>query len=145
MRAVSAGAGERLRLLVFTVAGIRFAVDADQVASLRDSAPEGADDRLLWLHEAFGCDGFSRESLRRPQRCTLRRGGETFSVMIEAPEDLIETDTERILPLPALVEPFVLKNGIWAALPDENGAVILLVDFLRMATMHDLWTSQGET
>jgi hypothetical protein len=141
----AAGAVERLRLLVFTAGGLRFAADADQVASLQEYVPAATDLRTFWFHEAVGRGGVPREAVRHPQLCLVRRGAELCRFIIDAPEDLIELDAQAIRPLPPLAEPFALARGIWAALPVEHDGIILLVDFVRLATTHDLWSAQGDT
>ncbi|MRR33297.1 hypothetical protein EG829_01170 [bacterium] len=140
----SAGAVERLRLLVFTAGGLRFAADADQVASLQEFVPAANEVRAFWFHEAIG-GGVPREAVRHPQLCLVRRDAELCRFIIDAPEDLIELDAHSISPLPPLAEPFALERGIWAALPYEHDEIILLVDFIRLATRHDLWSAQGDT
>lgn len=142
------GAGdyvERLRLLVFSSGGVRFAADADQLAQLQEYDPSAHPCRTRWFHEAVGLDGIGRESVVRPELCVVRQCSREYGFIIDAPEDLIERDAGSLKPLPPLVEPFSLARGIWAALPVERYGIILLVDFFRLAASIDLWSEQGDT
>lgn len=130
-----------LRLLVFTSGGLRFGADADQVAALGPWDPDDPHPHAVPFHRAVGLG--NAEEFRNPETCTVSRGGEVCTLIIESPDDLVSVETRIVRPLPLLVEPFALERGVWAAIPGEEG-ILLLVDLHRLATNRNLWHPQGD-
>lgn len=138
--AASSGA-ELLRLLIFSAGGLRFGADADQIAALGACDPRHPPPHAVPLQRALG---FGEEyAPHSPETCTIRRGGEACTFIIEAPDDLVCVETRLVRPLPPLVETAVLKRGIWAALPGEE-TMVLVVDLHRLAAHGNLWHPQGD-
>jgi hypothetical protein len=134
--------GPLLRLLVFSACGLRFGADADQVASLGPCDPDNPPPHAVPFHRAIGF-GDPAAAFRYPETCTVRRGTEVCTLIIESPDDLVSVETRLVWPFPPLVEPFALERGIWAVIPGEQG-VLLLVDLPRLATNRNLWHPQGD-
>jgi chemotaxis signal transduction protein len=64
----------------------------------------------------------------------MKTSGEPYCLIIDALEDIAEFSAKDICLLPALVEPFALKKGIWGVLR-RNDDMILLLDFMRLLRM----------
>lgn len=120
----------RLNLLLFTVGGVCCAVDAEQVDGMSGYRDDESGN-LLWFHDllGFGCRDVT---YRAPTVLSIKTAGSrTCRVVIDNLEDIAEHSVSSIVPLPALLEPFAVKNGIWGVLKRENG-LTLLVDFHRV-------------
>lgn len=132
MNRCDATAGELpLNLLLFTVGGVCFAVDAEQVECMTGYLPEESGD-LFRFHELAGFGG--REvTYRTPTVLSLKSsepGG--CRVLVDAMEDIAEYGVDDIAPLPVLLEPFAFRHGLWGVLKRDNG-LAMLVDFQRIA------------
>lgn len=122
--------GTRLNLLLFSVSGVHFAVDADQVAEIAEYDGEPSDD-LFWFHEelAFGTQTASYIS---PIVITIRtEDTPPYRVIIDAMEDIAEFNLDDFQLFPPLLEPLVKRSGLWGILP-RNGMLVLLVDFQHL-------------
>ena len=127
-------AGElQLNLLLFTVGGVSFAVDAGQVGGMSGYLPEESGS-LRWFHEVLGFNG--REVIYRAPTVLSVKGVESGScrVVIDAMEDIAEYGLHDIAPLPALLEPYAIRHGMWAVLKRDTG-LTMLVDFHRIADL----------
>jgi hypothetical protein len=118
-----------LNLLLFTVGGVAFGCDADQAASIAACREEQASD-LFWFHEELGFRG-APVSYREPTTVTVRTGGQSYRVIIDALDEIVEFGRSDLQPLPALLEPFALRKGIWAVVRRKD-KLVLLVDFLLL-------------
>lgn len=119
----------RLTLLLFSVGGVSFAVDADQIESMRDYGAGDTDD-LLWFHDLLGF-GDREVCYRTPTVLSLKSADpHRRQVVIDAMEDIAEYGMEVLAPLPALLEPFGAARGIWGVLKRDTGLTIL-VDLYR--------------
>jgi chemotaxis signal transduction protein len=119
-----------LNLLLFSVGGVNFGIDADQIAAITAYDGEFAGD-LFWFHEELE---FGKTSLvyRSPTIVTVRIGAlQTYRVIIDSMEEIAEFSLNDIRPFPPLVEGFALRRGMWGILV-RNGRVVLLLDFLRL-------------
>jgi hypothetical protein len=134
--------GPPLRLLVFSSGGLRFGADADQVAFLGCCDPANPPSHAVPFQRAVGI-GNPAAGFRSPETCTVRRGDEECTLIIESPDDLVSVETHRLRPLPPLVEPCSLERGIWAVIPVEEG-VLLVIDLHRLVTKRNLWHPQGD-
>lgn len=122
--------GKQLNLLLFSVGGIHFAVDAEQAAGLAPYDGEDADD-LFWFHEEldFGAVAVTYHS---PTIVTVRTpDARPYRVIIDSMEHIGEFSQADIIPFPPLLEPFSLRRGMWGILV-RNGRVVLLLDLLRL-------------
>jgi len=119
-----------LNLLLFSVRGVHFGIDAEQALETAAYDGEGADD-LLWFHEELEF-AMTSAVYAAPTIITVgTRGGRQYRVIIDAMEDIAEYSWQDIRPFPAIMEPFTMRNGIWGILP-RNGRMTLLVDFIRL-------------
>ncbi|HOP40652.1 MAG TPA: hypothetical protein PLI53_06375 [Geobacteraceae bacterium] len=133
---------KELRLLLFSVCGIRFAADADQVSTLRECNLQESVPPAIPFHEAIGYET-GPVAYRRPEICTITGEAGQCSFMIESPEDIATVAWDDLQPLPTLVEPFAVRWGIWAGIPGRHG-IRLVVDLDRLATSRNLWRAQGD-
>ena len=116
-----------LNLLLFSVGGVSFGVDADQVAGISEYRGDDGED-LLWFHEELDYGG-SVVSYHSPTVITIRSEAEVpYRVIIDSMEDITEFRQDEITVFPALLEPFVLRSGMWGILP-RPGKMVLLLDF----------------
>ena len=118
---------QRLDLLLFTVGGVHFGVEAGQVAGMAiyDGVP--ADD-LFWFHEELEY-GDSAAPYSSPTVATIRTESvQSYRVIIDSMEDIAEFNQNDIRLFPALLEPFTMRRGLWGILP-RQGVLVLLVDF----------------
>lgn len=120
----------RLDLLLFSLGGVHFGVDAGQVTGVAVYDGEQADD-LFWLHEELEY-GAAAATYVAPTVVTVRTGCvPSYRVIIDKMEDVAELSQNDIRPFPALLEPFTLRKGLWGILP-RNGSMVLLLDFQRL-------------
>lgn len=117
-----------LNLLLFSVGGVVFGIDTDQVAGI--SAYESEDDAdLVWFHEELGY-GDKGVSYQSPTVVTIRcKAAVPYRVIIDSMEDIAEFSQADICGFPPLIEPFALRKGIWGVLLRGERMVILL-DFM---------------
>ena len=120
-------APKQITLLLFSLEGVRFGVEAGQVLATAAYDGELGED-LFWLHERIG---FGAPAVYRvPTVITVGvRGGAQRRVIIDGIEEIADFAIEELRPLPAAVEPFCLRRGMWGVIPRQSG-VILLLDFL---------------
>jgi chemotaxis signal transduction protein len=120
----------RLALLLFSVCGVHFAVDTDQVAEMVEFNGLKSED-LFWFHEEIG---FGNRSVAyyAPTIVTIKTvGSDSYRVIIDSMEDIADCSKDDISLLPPLIEPFALRKGIWGVL-SRKGRMIFLLDFYRL-------------
>ncbi len=117
----------RLSLLLFSFAGRRFGVDAEQIAAMQSCVAQ--DDDLFWLHQLLDFGGRSL-AYRVPTVLSLK-GAEPVRVVVDTVEEIAHFDLDEIRPLPLLLEPFVLRKGMWGVLW-RNGTFVVLLDLHRL-------------
>lgn len=119
-----------LDLLLFSVGGIHFGVDAGQVTGI--AAYDGEqDEELFWFHEKMGY-GDRKVVYDSPTVVTIRSGkGSPYRVVIDSMEDIAEFSQDDISLFPALLEPFSLRMGMWGIL-QRQGEIVLLLDLPRL-------------
>lgn len=123
----------QLNLLLFSVGGVCFAVDAEQVDGMSGYAAEESDS-LLWFHEMLGF-GDREVRYRAPTVLSVKTVAcRTCQVVIDNMEDIAEYSVHDLAPLPALLEPFAIRNGIWGVLKRDT-ALTMMVDFHRIANL----------
>ncbi len=116
-----------LNLLFFSVYGVHFAVDAEQVSGMSVYNGEAADD-LFWFHDVFDY-GSAGAGYISPTIIKIRTASDSsYRVIIDSMEDIAEVSQSDIRLFPSLLESFTLRNGMWGILP-RNGIMVLLVDF----------------
>lgn len=119
-----------LNLLLFSVGGVFFGVDAEQVDGTFSCQGEEADD-LFWFHRELGY-GDDTIVYDAPAILSIKTGDSTsYRVIIDQMEDVTGISTADIYPFPSLVEPFALRKGMWGIMVKDD-RLILLVDFFRL-------------
>ena len=119
-----------LDLLLFSVCGVHFGVDAEQVTGIEVYDGDQADD-LYWFHEELDY-GAGATTYITPMVVSIRTGGvKPYRVIIDSMEDIAEFSVSDIQLFPALLSNFALKRGLWGILPLQ-GRMILLVDFMLL-------------
>ena len=127
---MSAAGGTFLNLLLFSVGGVCFGIEADQVEEMAAYRAE-EENNLFRLHEVLNY-GYSI-TYSSPTILTIRMGGfRNFRVIIDSMENIAEFSQNDIRPFPALLEPFALRKGMWGILL-LDGKMVLLLDFQRLA------------
>ena len=124
---MSAPEAVAINLLLFEVAGIPFALFAEEVEEFA-AFDGGSDPELVWFHREFGF----RETevvYRAPVVVTVRTGGgPRFRLIIDQMQEIAGFDGDDLRLFPPTVEPFALNKGVWGILP-RGGRLVLLVDF----------------
>ena len=121
---------DSLNLLLFSVGGVRFGVDADQVAEITAYDGDPAEN-LFWFHEEMD---YGAQTVRylSPTIVTIRTGDVSpYRVIIDSMEDIAEFSQNDICLFPSLVEPFSLQKGMWGILL-QHGSMVVLLDFQRL-------------
>lgn len=120
----------RLNLLLFSVAGVCFGMETEQVEGTTAYSGETADD-LFWFHNELGW-AEDTANYRAPAIVSVKTADSaSYRVIIGALEDIAEIEAGDIRLFPSLVEPFALKKGMWGVAVME-GRMILLIDFQRI-------------
>lgn len=120
----------RLDLLIFSVHGVRFGVDAGQVAGIETYDGEQADD-LFWFHRELDYGG-AESPYRAPVVAAIRTGSSSsYRIIIDSMEDVAEFSQQDISLFPALLEPLVMRKGMWGILSRYN-SMVLLIDFYML-------------
>jgi len=120
-----------LEVLLFRVGNAHFGVPATQVASTTTYRPGDGEEEPLWFHLKAGCRPGAATEV--PVVADLRAGDGGFQRMvIGAMEDIVAVEAEDVRPMPALVEPYAMRLGMWGVLPRE-GRIYILVDLNRLA------------
>lgn len=120
-----------LRLLTFTMMGVRLGVDTAQIDGM--ATPEAAGElgvAFSPLHEELTFRGgpFGYVSPR-----VLMIKGETppRGILVEAPDDITSFGLDSLRPLPPLLEACGMPGAVWGiAVRDEE--VIVLLDFYKL-------------
>jgi chemotaxis signal transduction protein len=121
------GEANGLNLLLFSAGGVRFGVDAAQIAGTAAVTGDDAE-KPAWLHELLEF-GDRQVVYREPVILEVGTDGAgRWRVVVDAMEDIITVAVHEILPLPPPVELHVLGKGLWGVLP-RGGMMILLMDF----------------
>lgn len=119
-----------LNLLLFSVGGVSFGVDAEQVEGTF-SWQGDEEGNVVWFHRELGYAG-EEIAYRAPSVLKIRTGGtRDYRVIIDMMEDVARIVTSDIHPFPPLVEPFALRRGMWGIVV-KGDRMILLVDFKRL-------------
>ncbi len=119
-----------LDLLLFSVEGVSFGVDAEQVEGILSWQGGGADG-LAWFHRELGYAG-DTITYRAPSVLKIRtEDARNYLVIIDMLQDVTRVVAGDIHPFPSLVEPYALHKGMWGIVV-KDGRMILLVDFQRL-------------
>jgi len=130
----------RLDLLLFSVSGIQFGVDAEQIAGMAAYTGEQADD-LFWFHKELEYGDASTTYLS-PTVLTIKTGaGRPYRVIIDAMADIAECSQTDIRLFPAHLESVAARKGMWGILLRQGG-MVLLMDF-QLLLKHNQLNSGG--
>lgn len=120
----------RLDLLLFSVGGVHFGVDAGQVTGIAAYDGEQGEE-LFWFHEKMGY-GDREVVYVSPTVVMIRSGkGSPYRVVIDSMEDIAEFCQDDISLFPPLLEPFSMRTGMWGIL-QRHGEMVLLLDLPRI-------------
>ena len=120
----------RLDLLLFSVGGVHFGIDAGQVTGIAAYDGDQAEE-LFWFHEKMGY-GDRKVVYDSPTVVMIRSGkGSPYRMVIDSMEDIAEFCQDDISLFPALLEPFSLRMGMWGIL-QRHGEMVLLLDLSRI-------------
>lgn len=117
----------RLNLLLFSVGGVYFGVDADQVGAVT-AYQGGMQENTLWFHDVMGY-GNQTVEYKCPVVITIKTA--PYQMIIDSMEDIAEFSVNEFRLLPRLVESFALKRGIWGVLL-RHKRMTLLLDLMRL-------------
>ncbi len=111
-----------LNLLLFSVGGVYFGVDADQVDAM--TAYQGEmQENTPWFHEVMGY-GNQTVTYKCPTVITVKTAD--YQMIIDSMEDIAEFSADDIRLLPPIVESFAVKRGIWGVLLRRKRMTLLL-------------------
>lgn len=117
-----------LDLALFQVGGVRYGVEAGQVAASAVLLEPGAEG-LRWFHEIMGY-GDGPVPYRDPVVLTLH--GEAAGIVVDGLEHLASVPLSDLSPFPPLAAPAARARGLWAVVK-RHGHLVLLVDFELLA------------
>lgn len=119
-----------VNLLIFSVRGVLFAMDAEQAQSTAPYKGEQADDLFRFQEQLGFVD--AEVTCQTPVIVTIRTAdSRPYRIIIDSMEDIAEFSLNDIYPFPTILEPFALKNGMWGILR-RNGRMALVMDFERL-------------
>lgn len=124
-----------VNLLLFSVQGVRFGIEAEQALETALYRGEEGED-LFWLHELLQYRIPSTPYLAPAVVTVGTRQGARRRVIIDQMEEIAEYPTADMRPLPAVCEKLCLRNGIWGVLP-RQGKLTLLLDLLALFARRD--------
>ncbi|MBW4054480.1 MAG: hypothetical protein HIU83_03565 [Proteobacteria bacterium] len=120
----------RLNVLLFSVGGVHFGMDAELAVEISEYRGEEADD-LFWFHKELGYGGDTL-AYNEPVIIAIRTAdSSSYRVIIDKMEDVAEISVLDIRPFPPLLEPVVLRKGMWGIV-GRGEQMVLLVDFQRL-------------
>lgn len=118
----------QIGLLLFTLGGVRFGVDAEQVLATAPYHGERGEE-IPFLHERIGFGAASPRYLVPTVIAFGARQGGRRRVVIDGIEEIAWFHLDDLRPFPAVIEPLALRRGMWGVAPRPRG-VILLLDLL---------------
>jgi len=121
-----------IRIMVFTLRGVRMGVDMVQIAEMLDL--KTARDRRLSLHPVHRTL-FPEADIDYPSPAalTLREGDPRTAVLVDMPEAIdLPVGIDAVHPLPPLIEAARPRSPIWAAVATGEGELTLLLDLHRL-------------
>ncbi len=122
---------DELTLLVFTVGGVRMAVDTAQVYGMahpEDVEIQGRE--TLGLHQIISFRG--PVSYKAPWVLQLKDEAMPYGIMIDQPEEIVPVNLDALQPLPRLIRAGGGSEAIWGAMVRADGTILLLVDLYKL-------------
>jgi hypothetical protein len=121
---------QELRVLIFTVRGVRIGVDADQIAEMLDlEAARARGLAIRYFHENVSF-GDMPVQYHAPKVIIIKGGRAPYGMVIDAPDDIAVVSTSSIRPLPALIRGRDASRAVWGAIVNKD-EVVLLVDLYK--------------
>jgi len=122
---------DELTLLVFTVGGVRMAVDTAQIDGMahpEDVQIQGRETR--GFHEIISFRG--PVCYKAPWVLQVKDEIMPYGVMIDQPEEIFPVNLEALQPLPHLIGAGGGSKAIWGAMVRADGTILLLVDLYKL-------------
>jgi chemotaxis signal transduction protein len=122
---------DELTLLVFTLGGVRMAVDTAQIYGMahpEDVEIQGRE--TLGLHQLISFRG--PVSYKATWVLQLKDEAIPYGVMIDQPEEIVPVNLDTLQPLPQLVRAGGGSEAIWGATVRADGTILLLVDLYKL-------------
>lgn len=114
----------KLQLLVFTIGGTRYGIDTDQIACLQNYDPTW---QGLIFHELVAATPVVYVD---PKILRVKNRETNPEVLINDPEEMINTSVTAIRPLPVLLAYAANCRGVWGIIPHQRGLIVLF-DFYK--------------
>ncbi len=122
---------DELTLLVFTVGGVRMAVDTAQVDGM--AHPEDVDIQgreTRGFHQIISFRG--PVCYKTPWVLQVKDEATPYGVIIDQPEEIVPVKIEALQPLPRLIGAGGGSEAIWGAMVRTDGTILLLVDLYKL-------------
>jgi len=122
---------EELTLLVFTVGGVRMAVDTTQVDGM--SHPDDVEIQVgetRGFHQIISFRG--PVCYKAPWVLKVKDEAMPYGIMIDQPEEIVPVNLDALQPLPHLIGAGGGSKAIWGAMVRADGTILLLVDLFKL-------------
>ena len=122
---------DELTLLVFTVGGVRMAVDAAQVDGMAhpdDVEIQGRETRGFHQIISFRYPVY----YKAPWVLKVKGEAMPYGVMIDQPDEIVPVNLEALQPLPDIIGASGASEAIWGAMVRADGTILLLVDLYKL-------------
>ncbi len=121
-----------LTLLLFTVMGIDFGMDAAPIKAMEHvETLLNEESGMVWFHEKIDIPR-TPVVYDFPRALRIETGKKRFNLVIDNPRDMpLVIPIGKIKPFPVLVEQFLHATPLWAIYPLKE-RILLLVDPLKM-------------
>jgi chemotaxis signal transduction protein len=122
---------DELTLLVFTVGGVRMAVDTAQVDGM--SHPEDVEMQgqvARGFHQIIPFR--DTVNYKAPWVLRVKDDALPYGVIIDQPEEIVPVNLEALQPLPPLIGAGGGAEAIWGGMVRADGTIILLVDLYKL-------------
>jgi chemotaxis signal transduction protein len=120
-----------IRVLTFTVQGVKIGVDVEQISEIMDlHAAEARGLAVYYFHEKIPFNEMPVK-YRAPKAIMIKGLKDPSVVIIDNPEDLAVVNVRTIQPMPMLVAGRGKSQAFWGAVV-SNEEVVLLIDFFKL-------------
>lgn len=127
--------GYSLNLLLFSIGGVSFGIDAEQVEAIGEFNTDNVVD-YTWSHELVNF-GDNQPEYNSPTILFIKSPLQSScQIVIDCMEDVTEYSVNAICPFPSLIEPYLLSIGMWGML-QRGGKIVLLLDLMQMIANAD--------
>ena len=123
---------DELTLLVFTVGGVRMAVDTAQIDGMVHPGDDEIQDKeTRGLHQIIPFR--SPVCYKTPWVLQVKDEATPYAVMIDQPEEIVPVNIAALQPLPHLIRAGGGSEAIWGAMVRADGTILLLVDLYKLS------------